>query len=254
MLFIEKLYELLHYSKHLNSEKNNMGAPQQKTQPHYAGHRQRLRDRFVNSGANALQDYELLELLLFMAIPRRDVKPLAKALLSRFGSLPELMSAPHSMLTQVEGVSENIATAIKTTYALSERMMKQEFMQKPVLNNWTRLMDYCHMSMAHETKEHFRILFLNKKNELIADEIQGSGTVDHTPAYPREIMKRSLELGATALILMHNHPSGDPKPSAADIDMTNQIIDAAKPFSITIHDHVIIARKGYTSFRNEGLI
>ncbi len=225
-----------------------------KTTPHYAGHRQRLRERFVFGGEDAMQDYELLELLLFMAIPRRDVKPLAKDLLSTFGSLPELMSAPHSALSQVEGVSENTATAIKTVSALAARMMKQELMQKPVLNNWTRLMDYCHMTMAHETKEHFRILFLNKKNEMIADEIQGSGTVDHTPAYPREIMKRALELGATALILMHNHPSGDPKPSQADIDMTNQIIAAAKPFDITIHDHVIIARNGQTSFRNEGLI
>ncbi len=226
----------------------------EKDAPHYAGHRQRLRERFVSSGANALQDYELLELLLFNAIPRRDVKPLAKTLLKKFGSLAELMSAPHAMLTQVDGVSENVATAIKTTFAIAERMIKQELMQKPILNNWTRLMDYCHMSMAHENKEHFRILFMNKKNELIADEIQGSGTVDHTPAYPREIVKRSLELGATALILMHNHPSGDPKPSRADIDMTNAIIEAARPFEITIHDHVIIARNGHTSFRNEGLI
>ncbi len=222
--------------------------------PHYAGHRGRLRERFVSSGADALQDYELLELLLFMAIPRRDVKPLAKTLLSKFGSLPELLSAPHASLVQVDGVSENVATAIKTVFALAQRSMKQELMQKPVLNNWTRLMDYCHQSMAHETKEHFRILFMNKKNELIADEIQGSGTVDHTPAYPREIMKRSLELGATAIILMHNHPSGDPKPSQADIDMTRAIIEAARPFDIKIHDHIIIARNGYTSFRNEGLI
>ncbi len=226
----------------------------EKNKPHYTGHRQRLRERFVSSGPNALQDYELLELLLFTAIPRRDVKPLAKLLLSRFNSLPELMSAPHAMLTQVEGISENTATTIKTTYAIADRMIKQEIMQKPLLNNWTRLMDYCHMTMAHEKKEHFRILFLNKKNELIADEIQGSGTVDHTPAYPREIMKRALELGATALILMHNHPSGDPKPSRADIEMTIQIIAAAKPFEIRIHDHIIIAHNGHTSFRNEGLI
>ena len=225
-----------------------------KETPHYAGHRQRLRERFVFGGEQAFQDYELLELLLFMAIPRRDVKPLAKTLLKKFGSLPELMAAPHATLTQIEGVSDNTATAIKTVTAISARMMKQELIQKPILNNWTRLMDYCHMTMAHETKEHFRILFMNKKNELIADEIQGSGTVDHTPAYPREIMKRSLELGATALILMHNHPSGDPTPSQADITMTNAIIEAAKPFEIKIHDHVIIARNGHTSFRNEGLI
>ncbi len=231
-----------------------MSTAKPKETPHYAGHRQRLRERFIVAGDEALQDYELLELLLFMAIPRRDVKPLAKALLNHFGSLPELMSAPHSAISQMDGVSENTATAIKTVTAIAHRMMKQEFMQKPILNNWSRLMDYCQMTMAHETKEHFRILFLNKKNELIADEIQGSGTVDHTPAYPREIMKRALELGATALMLMHNHPSGDPKPSQADIDMTNQIIAAAQPFNISIHDHIIIARKGHLSFRNEGLI
>ena len=224
------------------------------TKPHYSGHRQRLRDRFVSSGADALQDYELLELLLFMAIPRRDVKELAKTLLASFGSLPELMSASHNDLTRIDGISENTATAIKTVTAISERMIKQEIMQKPILNNWTRLMDYCRMSMMHEKKEHFRILFMNKKNELIADEIQGSGTVDHTPAYPREIMKRSLELGATAMILMHNHPSGDSTPSAADIALTNTIIAAAQPFEITIHDHIIIARDGYTSFRDKGLI
>lgn len=226
----------------------------QKKMPHYTGHRQRLRERFVNGGEAALQDYELLELLLFMAIPRRDVKPLAKSLLEHFASLPELMSATHHELSKIEGISENTATVIKTVSAIAQRTMKQEIMQKPILNNWTRLIDYCHATMAHEKKEHFRILFLNKKNELIADEIQGSGTVDHTPAYPREIMKRSLELGATALILMHNHPSGDPKPSRADIDMTNAIIEAARPFEIAIHDHIVIARKGYTSFRNEGLI
>lgn len=232
----------------------NSAQKKPKEKPHHTGHRQRLKDRFVASGADSLQDYELLELLLFMAIPRQDVKERAKNLITKFGSLPELMSASHHAISQVDGISENAATAIKTVFALAERTMKQELMQRPILNNWTRLMDYCHMTMANEKKEHFRILFMNKKNELIADEIQGSGTVDHTPAYPREIMKRSLELGATAIILMHNHPSGDPKPSRADIDMTNAIIEAARPFDIKIHDHIIIARNGYTSFKNEGLI
>ena len=231
-----------------------MSATAKKQEPHYTGHRQRLRDRFVHAGPDALQDYELLELLLFMAIPRRDVKELAKTLLSQFGSLPQLMSAPHSALIEIDGISENTATAIKTVTAIAERMMKQELMRKPLLTNWARLLDYCHMTMAHETKEHFRILFLNQRNELIADEIQGSGTVNHTPAYPREVVKRSLELGATALILLHNHPSGDPKPSQADINMTNAIKDAAQPFDIKIHDHIIIARGGHISFRNEGLI
>jgi len=225
-----------------------------KSKPHYAGHRQRLRERFVIGGANALQDYELLELLLFMALPRRDVKPLAKDLLKTYGSLSALMSAPHTSLSQMDGVSENTATAIKTVTAIAQRMMKQEFMEQPVLNNWTRLMDYCHISMDHETKENFRILFLNKKNKLIADEIQGSGTIDHTPAYPREIMKRALELGATAMILMHNHPSGDPSPSGADIEMTKQIIAASRPFNITVHDHIVMARGCHFSFKQEGLI
>ncbi|MGH1398141.1 MAG: RadC family protein [Alphaproteobacteria bacterium] len=225
-----------------------------KEEPHYKGHRQRLRERFLNSGAEALQDYELLEMFLFMAIPRRDVKPLAKALLAQFGSLPEIMAASPTQLTKINGISENTAAGLKGINALASRLLRQDLEGKPVLNNWTRLMDYCHATMAHETREHFRILFLNKKNELIGDEIQGSGTVDHTPAYPREIMKRSLELGATALILMHNHPSGDPKPSQADIDMTHQVIRAAQPFNITIHDHIIISRGGYTSMKNEGLI
>jgi len=227
---------------------------EKKETPHYHGHRDRLRARFSDNGPDALQDYELLELLLFACIPRRDVKPLAKTLLTTFGSLPEAMSATLSELQSVNGISENTAITLKAITATAHRMSKQELMQKPVLNNWTRLMDYCHATMAHEKREHFRILFLNKKNELLADEIQGSGTVDHTPAYPREIMKRSLELGATAMILLHNHPSGDPKPSKADIQMTAQIIAAATPFNITIHDHIIISRNGYTSFKNEGLI
>lgn len=222
--------------------------------PHYHGHRDRLRQRFVESGMDALQDYELVELLLFMAVPRRDVKPLAKTLLKKFGSFPDLMNASIDELIQIDGINKNTAIALKTVNSAAHRLMKQELMRKPVLNNWTRLMDYCHVTMAHEKREHFRILFLNKKNEMLADEIQGSGTVDHTPAYPREIIKRALELGATALILLHNHPSGDPKPSQADIDMTQAIIRAAQPFDIIIHDHVIIARSGYSSFKNMGLM
>ena len=231
-----------------------MSAEKKPDEPHYKGHRQRLRERFLNGGPDALADYELIELVLFMAIPRRDVKPLAKTLLTTFGSLSELMAASIEELIKINGISENTAVAIKTTHSISSRAMKQELKQKPVLNNWTRLMDYCHATMAHEKKEHFRILFLNKKNELLADEIQGSGTVDHTPAYPREIMKRSLELGATAIILMHNHPSGDSTPSQADIDLTHQIIRAADPFNIHIHDHIIISRNGYSSMKNKGLI
>ena len=222
--------------------------------PHYQGHRQRLRERFLKGGADALQDYELLELLLFMAIPRRDVKPLAKTLLKTFGSLPALMAAKSEELTKIDGISENTATALKAVSAIAARMLKQDIMGKPVLNSWPRLMDYCYATMAHESREHFRILFLNKKNELIGDEVQGIGTVDHTPAYPREIMKRALELGATAMILTHNHPSGDAKPSQADVDLTRQIIRAAEPFNITVHDHIIVSKNGYTSLKNQGLM
>ncbi|MCB1533020.1 MAG: DNA repair protein RadC [Alphaproteobacteria bacterium] len=222
--------------------------------PHYHGHRDRLRERFLESGPDALQDYELLELILFSAIPRRDVKPLAKDILKTFGGLPELMNAPLEQLTKIEGISEKTAILLRTMTAVSHRALKNELMQKPVLNSWTRLMDYCQSTMAHETKEHFRILFLNKKNEMIADEIQNSGTVDHTPAYPREIMKRALELGATALILVHNHPSGDPRPSEADVDMTRAIVRAGEPFSIVIHDHIVVSKNGYSSFKNLGLI
>lgn len=222
--------------------------------PHYHGHRDRLRQRFLENGADALADYELLELVLFLAIPQRDVKPLAKNLIAKFGGLPEVMNAPVEELVKIDGIKENTAIAIKSITALSHRAMKCEIMKKPVLNSWTRLMDYCTATMAHETKEHFRIIFLNKKNEMIADEIQNSGTVDHTPAYPREIMKRALEVGATALILVHNHPSGDPKPSQADIEMTRHIMRAAEPFNIIIHDHVIVSKNGYTSFKTQGLI
>lgn len=229
-------------------------AEKTKNKPHYHGHRDRLRRRFAENGPEAFQDYELLELTLFSAIPRKDVKPIAKDLLASFGGLPELMNAPFEELVKIDGISENTAVFLKGITSLSYRALKNELMQKPVLNSWARLMEYCQSTMAHETKEHFRILFMNKKNEMIADEIQQSGTVDHTQAYPREIMKRALELGATALILVHNHPSGDPRPSQADVDMTQHIINAAHPFNIVIHDHIVVSRNGYTSFKNQGLI
>lgn len=231
-----------------------MSAEQIAETPHYAGHRARLRQRFVQGGADALADYELLELLLFMAVPRKDVKPLAKALIAQFGDYKGVMNAPIMKLAAFDGLSEASAIAIKVVQSSAHRLMKQEVMHRPVLNSWNRLIDYCTATMAHETKEYFRILFLNKKNELIADEILGSGTVDHTPAYPREIVKRALEVGATALILLHNHPSGDSKPSPADIDMTMAVVEAAGALDIAIHDHVIISRNGYTSFRTLGLL
>ena len=224
-----------------------------KEKPHFHGHRDRLRQRF-RENPDSLADYELLELVLFLAIPQRDVKPLAKTLIARFGNLSGVMNAPPGELVKTGGIKDSTAIALKSIAALSHRALKSELIKKPVLNSWARLMDYCVATMAHEQREHFRILFLNKKNEMIADEIQNSGTVDHTPAYPREIMKRALELGATALILVHNHPSGDPKPSAADIEMTRHVLRAAEPFNIVIHDHVIVSKNGYASFKNLGLI
>lgn len=230
-----------------------MREARQKETPHHAGHRDRLRERFLKS-PDSLPDYELLELLLFLAIPRRDVKPLAKTLLAQFKDLNGVLNAPMSELTSISGISDNTATAIKVMRESGLRVLKQNVIKQPVINSWTRLIEYLTAAMALEKKEHFRLLFLNKKNELIADEVQGSGTVDHTPAYPREIIKRALEVGATALILVHNHPSGDPSPSPADLTLTNAVIDAAKPFDIVIHDHIIISQNGHVSFRNEGLI
>lgn len=223
-------------------------------EPHYHGHRDRLRERFLLGGPDALPDYELLELILFMAIPRRDVKPLAKELILKFGNLSGVLNAPIPELEKINGLSDNTITALKAMQAAAFRMLKQDIIKKPILNSWPRLMDYCAATMAHEKKEHFRILFLNKKNELIADEIQQTGTVDHTPVYPREIMKRALEHSATALILCHNHPSGDPRPSQTDIDMTKTIIAAGEPFQIIIHDHIIVSKNGTASFRNLGLM
>lgn len=225
-----------------------------KDKPHYSGHRDRLRQRFVQGGAEALPDYELLELVLFMAIPRRDVKPIAKNLVARFGNLAGVLNASFDELQSIKGISETTAVTLKSIQAGAFRLMKQEIMHKPLLNSWQRLIDYCAATMAHKKVEQFRVLFMNKKNELIADEIQQTGTVDHTPAYPREIIKRALELGATSLILVHNHPSGDPKPSEADIDLTMAVMAAAEPFHIVVHDHLVVSRNGTNSFKTMGLI
>ncbi len=224
--------------------------------PHYAGHRDRLRQRFLSGGVEALQDYELLELILFMAIPRRDVKPLAKDLITTFGGLRGVLRASvQDLMDKDKGdLGENAAIAIKTVTAAAQHLLKLEVINRPVFSGWTSLLDYCRTTVEDETRENFRILFLNRKNELIADEIQGFGTVDHTPAYPREIMKRALEIGATALILVHNHPSGDPTPSKTDIQMTREIVDAARPFRILVHDHVIVSAGGHSSFKKLGLI
>ncbi|MEP9373333.1 DNA repair protein RadC [Mesorhizobium sp. KR1-2] len=222
--------------------------------PHYLGHRQRLRERFRQSGPETLSDYELLELLLFRSIPRADTKERAKALLKRFGSLAEVLGAPEHLLREVENIGEGAAMDLKIVAAAAQRMTRGEIEGREVLSSWDRVLDYCRASMAFEAREQFRILFLDKKNTLIADEVQQTGTVDHTPVYPREVVRRALELSATAVILVHNHPSGDPTPSRADIDMTKTIIEAARPLGIAVHDHIIIGKKGYASMKGLLLI
>jgi DNA repair protein RadC len=222
--------------------------------PHYLGHRERLRERFVKAGADALADYEILELILFRATPRRDVKPLAKSLLQRFGSLAETIAAPVNRLTEVKGLGDAAALEIKIVEAAAKRFAKGAVASRPILSSWATLLDYCRTAMAFAEKENFRVLFLDKRNSLIADELQQTGTVDHTPVYPREVVKRALELSATAVILVHNHPSGDPKPSPADIRMTSDIINIAAPLGIKVHDHIIVGRDGHASFRGLKLI
>jgi DNA repair protein RadC len=222
--------------------------------PHFHGHRERLRARFREAGADALADYELLELVLFRAVPRRDVKPLAKALLKRFGAFADVVAAPELRLAEIEGVTPGIVTELKLVHATAIRIGRGRIARRPVLSSWTALIDYCRTAMAYAEREQFRLLYLDKKNVLIADEVQGEGTVDHTPVYPREVVKRALELSATALILVHNHPSGDPTPSEADIVVTRQIVDIAGPLGITVHDHIIVGRAGHASFRALRLI
>ena len=231
-----------------------MGKVEKKDTPHHVGHRDRLRERFAKSGPDALHDYELLELILFRAIPRRDVKPLAKDLIDRFGSFAAVISAPTDRLTEVQGISDRVALEMKIVQAASVKLAQGRIMDRPVISSWGALLDYCQASMAYHEKELFRILFLDRKNKLIADEIQQEGTVDHTPVYPREVIKRALELGASAIILVHNHPSGDPTPSKSDIEMTQRILDAGKPVGVTIHDHLVIGTGDHVSFKSLGLI
>jgi DNA repair protein RadC len=221
---------------------------------HYHGHRDRLRDRFQDKGPDALADYELLELFLFRSIPRADTKPIAKALLSRFKSLPQVFGAQEKLLLEVEGVGEAVARDIRLVSALSNRVLKAEITGREVLGSWSKVIAYCRAAMGFENVEQFRILFLDKKNALIADEVQQTGTIDHTPVYPREVVKRALELSATAIVLVHNHPSGDPTPSRADIEMTKTVIQTAKPLGIEVHDHIIIGREGHASLKGLQLI
>jgi len=218
-------------------------------EPHYLGHRDRLREKFAEAGGDALPDYELLELVLFRSIPRRDVKPLAKALIRRFGSFAEVLGAERARLLEVEGIGPGVVTDLKLVEAAGRRLARGEILERDVLTSWSALSDYLRATMAFAPREEFRILFLDKRNHLIADEVQGRGTVDHTPVYPREVARRALELSATAIILAHNHPSGDPKPSAADIAMTREIVSVLAPLQIVVHDHVIMGRHGHASLK-----
>lgn len=235
-------------------EENGAKAAQHAKASHHDGHRQRLRERFRKAGIDGVAEYELMELVLFRAIPRRDVKPLAKDLVSRFGSFAAAIAAEPARLLEVKGVSEAVVTEFKIVQAASLQLAQGKVMKKPAIASWSALLDYCRASMAYGATEQFRILFLDRKNILIADEIQQKGTVDHTPVYPREIVKRALELSASALILVHNHPSGDPTPSQSDIDMTKKIAETAKPLGISVHDHLVIGKGGHVSFKSLGLL
>lgn len=228
--------------------------PARPKRPHTHGHRERLRERFSNAGTNGLQDYELLELVLFRAIPRRDVKPLAKDLISAFGGFAQVIAAPVERLTEFKGVSPNVALELKIVHAAALKLSQERIMNRPVISSWGDVISYCRAAMADEKIEQFRILFLDRKNILIADEVQQRGTVDHTPVYPREVVKRALELSASAILLVHNHPSGDPTPSRADIQMTGEIIKAAKALGIKVHDHVIVGHSKEVSFKSLGLL
>ena len=217
-------------------------------------HRKRLRERFMQGGADALPDYELLELILFRAIPRQDVKPLAHRLIESFGDFNRVLSAAPERLRAVSGVGEAVIVELKVAEAAARRLARSRVIGRPVVSSWEALLDYCHTAMAHRETEQFRILYLDRKNVLIADEEQARGTVDHVPVYPREVVKRALELNASALILVHNHPSGDPTPSEADIAMTGRIRDAAEALGLTLHDHLIVGQSAELSFRSAGLL
>ncbi len=228
--------------------------PSGKTPSYIADHRRRLRDRFMAGGAGAMPDYELLELVLFRSIPRRDVKPLARALLDRFGDFNHVLSDTPARLADIDGIGPATITDLKIVEAAAHRLARSKVLKRPVISSWDAVLDYCRTAMAHRETEQFRVLFLDRKNTLIADEEQGHGTVDHVPVYPREIVKRALELNASALILVHNHPSGDPTPSQSDIDMTGQVEAACGALNLNLHDHLVIGKSGELSFRAQGYL
>lgn len=229
-------------------------SPETKAKPHYQGHRQRLKDKFASAGAAALADYELLELFLFLVLPRIDTKPVAKALLQKFESLAAVLGAPEHLLKEVKGVGDSAALAFKVSQELLRRLLKRDIHGKCVLQSWEQVLAYCQLNMADEQSEQFRVLYLDTKNQILCDEIQQTGTVNHTPIYPREVMKRGFEVGASALILVHNHPSGDPTPSRDDIDLTLKIQRIGADLGIKLHDHIIIGKGKHCSFKALGII
>jgi len=256
-VFDEKTDLSLELSEMAEKRKTPLADPSKKEhdgKAHYLGHRKRLRDRFLKSGPEALQDYELLELMLFQALPRGDTKPLAKKLLTRFETFSAVVTASPQELSTLDGVGEAVIAALKIAPAAAIRLAREDLLDRPIIGAWDQLLDYCHIAMAHEKIEQFRLLFLDKHNKLIADEIQQKGTVDHTPVYPREILKRALELNASAFVMIHNHPTGNPDPSKADIDMTLKVAKAAKALDIALHDHLIIGKSGYRSLRSMGYL
>ncbi len=225
-----------------------------KETPHYHGHRERLRRRVLDTGVVTLSDLEILEYLLFGARPRGDTKPLAKTLVQRFGSLAGVLGASRQELAGVEGLGEASIAALKIVPEAARRLALEEASERPVIASWDKLLAYCRIAMGHEKVEQFRLLFLDRKNRLIADELQQRGTVDHTPVYPREVIKRARELGASARILVHNHPSGDATPSKAAIEMTREVQEAATKLGISVHDHIVISKSGHNSFKSLGLL
>ena len=229
-------------------------AGESSAKPHYHGHRERLRERLLAGGADVLPDYELLEMVLLGAHARRDMKPLAKTLLAKFGSFNDVIAAPPARLKETQGVGESVIATLKVVHAAASRFARGEVKRRPALSSWSAVLDYCRTAQAFAEVEEFRVLFLDKRNQLIADEVQQKGTVDHTPVYPREVVKRALELSATAVVLVHNHPSGDPTPSRADVQMTQQIVDIAKPLGIAVHDHIIVGKDGHASLKGMKLI
>lgn len=238
----------------LEAESPHAEIPEKVAKPLHTGHRKRLRERFIKTGAESLADYELLEMILFPAKPIGDVKPMAKTLLATFKSFGGVLHADKEKLLAVEGVNEAAVVAIKVAKAATERLLKEEFSDKPIIKSWTQLLDYCRIHIGHQSHEEFHVLFLDNRLQLIADERQQRGTVNHTPVYPREVVKRALELGASSIILVHNHPSGDVTPSKEDVDITKLVINAAKPLGIEVHDHLIIGAKKHFSFKAKGVI